>query len=63
MITVKFSKRELTDLLHALEYALDDYAECAKHSVTDEERALYERRDQRASALYHKLSAAQEKAQ
>ena len=63
MVNVKLSKREIDDVLHALDYAMEDYDECAKVATTDEEIALYERRGQRAVALFNKLSAAQQKAQ
>ena len=63
MVTVNLSLREVTDILVAFDYAIEDYLNEERAATTDMERHLYEAKTQRLAALHHKLTAAQPKAQ
>ena len=63
VITVKLNPREATDLLAALDRAMDTYTIGGKKAKDEVDVHFYEAMNQRAAALHHKLTAAQLKAQ
>lgn len=54
-MNLKLTTREAEDLLHALDYAIDDYGECIKAGVDKEDEVMYEGRIQRCTVIYNRV--------